>query len=529
MIVALLSIVVVDYLDDYSLNLAPTALLGIWVLLYNLLASGHLTTIKRWKGFWRSRRWALTGLFILAVFDLFALAVGIHFTGGVASPYILLLYLYAVGASVVFRPPVSYVAATMTISLLGIVAYLEYAGISPHYALGSLPQTRLAYGRAEDILVVMFLFGSLVYLGAYTVGYVTSRLQRKQLEVTRLLQQQERNLAQLAALQRIGTEISSLTELDRVLELIVNKARELFSTDTAYLALCDDAKQELCITVTCGENSETLRGLKLRYGQGMGGLVVAQRKPVIVADYATDPRLVDRMIEVSTRDGLKSGLAVPIAMEQRIIGVLFVFNRQTTLFDDKDADLLLALATQAAIAIENANLYVELQKAALTDSLTGLYNSRYLAQRLPAEIARADRYGGKLSLIMADCDSLKTVNDTFGHHVGDRLLVELGRIMRDTVRESDIVVRYAGDEFVVLLPDADVADVHQVGERVRHEVADYRLDVGNGLTSVTISLGLATYPVHAEDAESLLQKADNALYRAKNLGKNRVCQYATAA
>lgn len=250
---------------------------------------------------------------------------------------------------------------------------------------------------------------------------------------------------------------------------------------------------------------------------------MATGEPVIVEDYATNPRLVARPLYAAREVQLKSGMAAPLSIGQRRKGVLYVLNRETTVFDASDAEMLLALANQATIAIENARLYAKLQEAALTDALTGLRNSRYLHERLYSEIVRAARYGGKLALLIADCDSPKEMNDRFGYPIGDRLVAELGRLIRNNMREGDVVTRYGGNEFVILLPKADVFAAQQAAERIRGKVAYTQLDVDGLQLIITISIGIVVYPDDATSAEDLLRKADSALSRAKSQGKNKVC------
>lgn len=190
----------------------------------------------------------------------------------------------------------------------------------------------------------------------------------------------------------------------------------------------------------------------------------------------------------------------------------------------EDRLVLGAVASELVVAVENSRLYKLTKQLAVTDELTGLANYRSLQQRLDDEIERARRYEKNLSLLMIDADSFKSFNDEQGHLTGDVALAELGRVVSSVVREVDLVARYGGEEFSVLLPETDAAGAFIAAEKIRETVSRHPFANAEGerSTHLTVSIGLATYPTHAWDKESLLREADDALYNAKNLGKNRV-------
>lgn len=191
-----------------------------------------------------------------------------------------------------------------------------------------------------------------------------------------------------------------------------------------------------------------------------------------------------------------------------------------------DELLLNAVASQLVVAVENSHLYGLTKVLSITDELTGLYNYRELQSRLNQEVERAARYESSLSLLMIDADDFKSYNDTYGHVAGDKALAELAGVMRSAVREVDFVARYGGEEFTVLLPETDSAGAFVVAEKIREAVADHDFPEaeveGKARGPLTVSVGIATFPTYADDTESLLSQADNALYRAKNEGRNRV-------
>ena len=191
---------------------------------------------------------------------------------------------------------------------------------------------------------------------------------------------------------------------------------------------------------------------------------------------------------------------------------------------EEDRLVLGAVASELVVAVENSRLYKLTSHLAVTDELTGLANYRHLQQRLDEELVRAARYGKQLSLLMLDADGFKAFNDSQGHVAGDVALAEMGPIVRGLVREVDVVARYGGEEFSVVLPETDAAGAYVVAEKIREAVELHEFADANGerTCSLSISVGLATYPTHATDKDSLLREADDALYHAKNGGKNRV-------
>ena len=182
-----------------------------------------------------------------------------------------------------------------------------------------------------------------------------------------------------------------------------------------------------------------------------------------------------------------------------------------------------SLMEQAAIAIENAVLFKKLEDLSVTDDLTRLYNSRYLNQFLHQEVKRCRRYGYAVSVVFLDLDGFKSVNDRYGHLAGGRTLTEIGRVIRASVRDTDIVSRFGGDEFTVVLPQTGVEGARVIAERVRSaiETWDYHETLGLDLR-LTASIGIACYPDHAETREGWIGQADRAMYRVKEQGKNGI-------
>jgi diguanylate cyclase (GGDEF)-like protein len=201
------------------------------------------------------------------------------------------------------------------------------------------------------------------------------------------------------------------------------------------------------------------------------------------------------------------------------IGVINVTNKQGKAgFANQDVEMLRAVADQAAISISKAQLW----EMAVNDSLTGLHVRRYFMTKLQDEIIRTERYKKTLSIIMADLDKFKTVNDTYGHTAGDRVLKSVGLFLRESIRDVDSIARFGGEEFVMFLPETSKEAAYTLADRLRLGVSE--IDMGN-LPAITISLGISTFPEDGKSLNELLDRADAALYKAKASGRNQVVSY----
>lgn len=218
--------------------------------------------------------------------------------------------------------------------------------------------------------------------------------------------------------------------------------------------------------------------------------------------------------------GLRSGLIVPIILRERVMGVVFLEDcalvREWSI---DDIALIGSLADQLAVAIENGELHRELEKQAVTDGLTGVANRRSFNESLTKEFERARRYEQDLSLLVVDLDYLKRINDTYGHMVGDEAIKEIGRVLAQSSRSTDTTARYGGEEFCVLLPNTGIEMAEQLGERLRRLIAEVTIE---GPGSLSASIGVANFPLHADSPDLLFLRADEALYRAKQDGRNLI-------
>jgi len=224
-------------------------------------------------------------------------------------------------------------------------------------------------------------------------------------------------------------------------------------------------------------------------------------------------------------EGMKNhgDIIVPLKTPNGISGVMFLHTEPNVNIREHDLDLLHTIGNQLGVAIENAKLYEQTKALSLHDPLTGLANRNMMDMELANSMARCRRTGEPLSLLMIDLDHFKRFNDTYGHTAGDDLLIALARILKYEIREVDLIIRYGGEEFLVIMPDTPIDVALRAAERIRKKVETGDFQVGEGQsTHLTISLGAATSTDGSESPTILMTRADTALYLAKERGRNRV-------
>ena len=249
---------------------------------------------------------------------------------------------------------------------------------------------------------------------------------------------------------------------------------------------------------------------------------VLESQATVVID-ANDPAADPAEVALMSVDGYRTLVMVPLVAKGQSIGLVELLSQRNLLPDETQLEIARTMANEAAMALENARLYEDARNLADRDPLTGFFNHRYLHERLGEEVVRAQRSRQPLSVLMIDLDDFKLVNDTFGHLFGDRLLVWISERIRSTLRVSDVPARYGGDEFAIILPDADIEAARTAGERILEtfEKEAFEAD-GRGPVPVSMSIGAASHPVDGRTATDLIAAADRGLYRVKRVGGRRV-------
>ncbi len=331
----------------------------------------------------------------------------------------------------------------------------------------------------------------------------------------------DKTLVNLRMLYDVGRMMNHISELKDLLKFILNEACKTTSAQKGSLMLFDENLHRIKVSVVQGLpdklteekiNSGEIECKTFAVGEGVAGKVFQERAPMIVNNVKEDDSFHDKK-----GSNVDSIICIPLVANDEPIGVINITNKEdSTGFTDEDQKLLLAMGSQAAAAIHRAKLY----NLAIKDELTGLFIRRFFTHRLQEEIRRANRYQQEFSIIMIDIDHFKQVNDTYGHAIGDKALVFLARKMESSLRGPDVPCRYGGEEFIILMPETGTQGAKMVAERLRKTLEENKVpEMGR---SITISLGVATFPMHGEEAAEIMNAADMALYAAKEEGRNRV-------
>jgi diguanylate cyclase (GGDEF)-like protein len=321
----------------------------------------------------------------------------------------------------------------------------------------------------------------------------------------------------------LGKALTSSLQLDQVLRTIMEKINEVLRPDTWSLLLMDQEKQELYFQIATGQGAEALKDVRIKVGQGLAGWVAQSGEAVVVPDTSKDARFfgqVDERTKVATR----SIVAVPVRFREQCLGVIELINCiGPEGFSQRDLALLEALADYAAIAIENARHVQRIHELTITDDCTTLYNARHLNFMLDTELYRSHRYAFEFSLIFIDLDHFKSVNDTYGHLMGSKLLAEIGTAIKEKCRLIDLAFRYGGDEFVLLLPQTSKENAIGVASRLHRLIRETVWLKEAGLNvHITASVGVASYPSDSRTKAELLHLADEAMYLVKNTSRDSV-------
>ncbi|MDP8263728.1 MAG: sensor domain-containing diguanylate cyclase [Candidatus Ancaeobacter aquaticus] len=343
---------------------------------------------------------------------------------------------------------------------------------------------------------------------------------KKEIYYIKLQYNYKEQLSRLRALFDISHAVRETLNLDKLLYSIMSVAKNTLNAEASSLAITDPKTNELIFTVAKGEKGKAIKEMRLKMGQGIIGSVAQNGKSLLIQNVKKDKRFF-KSADKKTGFITKSILCVPLRVKNNIIGAVEVLNKTDgTVFNKDDMELLTMLSSEAAIAIENARLF----NLATTDGLTTLNTIRYFRTLYDDEYSKCVRHKRKLSLILSDIDHFKNVNDTYGHQIGDLILRETANIMKNSVRDTDIVGRYGGEEFIIMLTETSRKNAVILADRIRKKIEEHVAvdDKGNNY-KVTISMGVSSLS-GKESPDELIKLADTALYKAKESGRNKVCK-----
>ena len=343
------------------------------------------------------------------------------------------------------------------------------------------------------------------------------------IENARLYDAARRRAEEMSILNRIGMSLTAGVSMDQVLVSLFEACRQVLPIDVFSVALYDRAAGRIDMPLYYNDGEfQSVPSRDINIEPGLTGAVLRARRTISLPD-TLDPQVQQQfsIIRLGGRPA-RSYVGVPLVLLNEVVGVISMQSYRTHAYTAEQIGLLETIATQAAIAVQNARLYEQMRQMAITDTVTELHTRRHFTSLGVSEVERAQRYDRRLSVLMVDIDHFKRVNDTYGHNAGDQVLLAVAKICREALRATDIVGRWGGEEFAIVLPEADRDGASLIAERIRRMVAEMEIPSGPQRIRVTVSIGVATLSKQRSALEVLIDCADRALYMAKQGGRNQV-------
>lgn len=318
----------------------------------------------------------------------------------------------------------------------------------------------------------------------------------------------------------VGRALTSSVDLSGILHNIMQQMTRFFNPQAWSLLILDEPKRQLYYGVIAGGQTEKLRRKRIPLGQGIPGWVALHGEPMILTAVPEDADVAD---EIPVGSRVESMICLPLRVRNKTYGVLQLVNCHPENMRKHEIFFLHALCDYAAIAIQNARAFEQIQQLTITDDCTGLYNARHLYERLERTLERSQRTRKPVSLIFFDLDNFKRVNDTYGHLNGSRLLAEVGQMVRESLGLIETAYRYGGDEFVVLMPHQSKQRAVELAQRLLDKLRATSFLAETGLNlNLHASFGVASAPIDGTDMHSIIRAADAAMYYVKNTTRNGV-------
>jgi len=391
------------------------------------------------------------------------------------------------------------IAASLVIGRLSTKRIHTFASISKEIACGNLAK-RVPFVNGDEI-------GQL----GKTFNIMTASIERK--------------IEQLRYLNDVAVEIHSHIEIEHLLQDLVNISRRVIKAEMGVLTLLDENGENIKYFKVSMPNPSRIKEQPI--GKGLLDAVIRKGRTIRLDNITEDSRSIGLP---PNHPPIRTLLGVPLVTNSSTVsGGLFLANKANNeCFTLEDEEILLTITYQASVAIENARLYGQVQQLAVTDGLTGLLNHKEFHKRLDETIEGSKRYHYTVALLMIDIDHFKKFNDTYGHQVGDQVLRVVADVIKSQIRTVDVCARYGGEEFAVIVRDDDTSHSLILAERIRSTVYAYPIKHDGIRSQLSVSVGVACFPKDAENAEDFIKRADEALYMAKETGRNRLCCYKPA-
>ena len=409
--------------------------------------------------------------------------------------------------------------------------------------IGDIPQEFPSFNKAAKLHVQSWIGVPLIFQGR-SIGILSLDSMKKNnfnqnharlanafanqvaiaLENVRLYEEAILSAKRLATLYRMSQKISVNLHVEEVYRAIHKATVDLMASDTFILSVYDNEKQMIKDVYFVDHGIPQTLAIR-PLGQGLFSRAILEKKTIMYNrfDEALAKKTQAILLGDEKDDSLvKSLIIVPLRIGKEIKRILSTQSYTADAYTDQDTEALELLAAHAAIALENAQLFSEIQELAITDPLTKIFNRRHFFDMAEQDFDRSKRYHRPMSMIMMDIDHFKRVNDTYGHGVGDQVLQKIAAIYNHTLREVDIFARYGGEEFVVLLPETTATEAQLIAERLRQLIARTPIEITNQTLSLTISFGVVELDADCRNIEELIDRSDQALYQSKHNGRNRV-------
>jgi diguanylate cyclase (GGDEF)-like protein len=331
----------------------------------------------------------------------------------------------------------------------------------------------------------------------------------------------DKQLREIGHLYDVIKDLGSTLNAQEMLDLIKDFTDRMFDLPHFVIAILSADNKRYDVRVTTGCDESFLRKSEIAVdSKQLLAVLAKEKKPILVSPIDKDPRL-EKLSQLS----IGSFLFIPFVIQDRVIGFLCSYSNQKEFLDQEKFANFQVFFNQIAIGLQKSLLYEKVQKLSITDGLTKLYSHRHFKQRLEEELVLAGRYSSPLSLLILDIDHFKQYNDKYGHVAGDHVLMEVASILKEQAEVTHLVARYGGEEMVLIAPETTKEKAVELAERIRMKIANRVFALGHETTNVTVSIGVATYPMDADSSTELISKADQALYAGKNRGRNRVVAY----
>lgn len=361
------------------------------------------------------------------------------------------------------------------------------------------------YFFSLSIIVSLLIVIEIIYAFRISEDIHQSAREREKLKLN--LMDSEVESVLLSTLTDIIETFSEEISLDEILDTITESLQNIFKKETIVVQLL-------------GSNfNKAVKGQNIDFPGELLEQTISKSRPALINNTSSFPQY-----KKLAQQGVTSFIISPFHQKRNVIGIMGIFSSDNKQFSIKDLNLLRMVSAPTSLLVENAALFDRTKMLSITDSLTQLYNRRHFEQKLNEIIAGGKTQDATISLCIADVDFFKHYNDLNGHQAGDFVLKKIAQILKNSVKGSDIVGRYGGEEFIIIFPGTDKKSVVKICESMRQTIQSYKFfnEEAQPNGDLTISFGIAACPGDATTPEQLIKQADFALYRAKETGKNRV-------